>query len=164
MTSTTTIPADFPVRELGPDDPAMDRFTCGTCGRSWDDSIPTSYTPAPSARCPFEYFHESDDEDERQQPPITLKAGQGYGEILGPNGFKLQVSHPMGVHGDKWTALRDEVVMRVNQHDELVAALRELTSAGIEHLEDSACKVAPRVYEALNNARAALARVEGESR
>jgi hypothetical protein len=25
---------------------------------SWDDSIPTSYTPAPSGRCPFEYFHE----------------------------------------------------------------------------------------------------------
>mgnify|MGYP007044121884 CR=1 FL=1 len=28
--------------------------TCGECGRSWDDSIPTSMTPAPSGRCPFE--------------------------------------------------------------------------------------------------------------
>lgn len=28
--------------------------TCGQCGRTWDDTIPTSYTPAPSARCPFE--------------------------------------------------------------------------------------------------------------
>lgn len=31
--------------------------TCGTCGRSWDDAIITSLTPAPAARCPFEYFH-----------------------------------------------------------------------------------------------------------
>ena len=28
--------------------------TCGDCGRSWDDSIVTSMTPAPAARCPFE--------------------------------------------------------------------------------------------------------------
>lgn len=35
------------------------RATCGTCGRTWDDSISTStsVTPAPSARCPFEYYH-----------------------------------------------------------------------------------------------------------
>ena len=34
--------------------PHRDIVTCGACGRSWDDSIPTSMTPAPSARCPFE--------------------------------------------------------------------------------------------------------------
>jgi hypothetical protein len=28
--------------------------TCGDCGRAWDDSIPTSLTPAPAGRCPFE--------------------------------------------------------------------------------------------------------------
>jgi hypothetical protein len=28
--------------------------TCHECGRSWDDSIVTSMTPAPAARCPFE--------------------------------------------------------------------------------------------------------------
>lgn len=28
--------------------------TCGQCGRSWDDSVVTHCTPAPSARCPFE--------------------------------------------------------------------------------------------------------------
>lgn len=28
--------------------------TCGDCGRSWDDSIATSMTPTPAARCPFE--------------------------------------------------------------------------------------------------------------
>lgn len=31
---------------------------CGTCLRGWDDSVVTSVTPAPSARCPFEYEHE----------------------------------------------------------------------------------------------------------
>ena len=54
----TKIPEDFPVKELGPADSATDKATCGVCGRSWDDAIVTSWTPAPSARCPFEYFHE----------------------------------------------------------------------------------------------------------
>lgn len=30
---------------------------CGTCGRCWDDAVSTGITPAPSARCPFEYDH-----------------------------------------------------------------------------------------------------------
>lgn len=51
------VPADFPVKVLAADDPATDRVTCGTCGRSWDDAIVTQWTPAPGARCPFEYFH-----------------------------------------------------------------------------------------------------------
>jgi hypothetical protein len=34
-----------------------DIATDGACGLSWDDSIITGMTPAPSARCPFEYFH-----------------------------------------------------------------------------------------------------------
>lgn len=33
--------------------------TCNTCGRSWDDSIVTGLTPAPSARCPFEALHKA---------------------------------------------------------------------------------------------------------
>ena len=32
--------------------------TCGHCGRSWDDSLSTAWTPAPSGRCPFEYEHQ----------------------------------------------------------------------------------------------------------
>jgi len=53
------IPEDFPVRPLtaAAMHTAKDMATCGTCGLSWDDAIPTSYTPAPSARCPFEAFH-----------------------------------------------------------------------------------------------------------
>ena len=51
------IPKDFPVQPLRPGDKAKDKATCGYCGLSWDDAIGTSYTPAPSARCPFEHFH-----------------------------------------------------------------------------------------------------------
>ena len=55
-----TIPADFPVRPLVTSEDfakAGEVVRCGGCGRAWDNSISTSYTPAPSARCPFEYFH-----------------------------------------------------------------------------------------------------------
>jgi len=45
-------------------DPADSRATvCGTCGRAWDDSVSTAWTPAPAARCPFEYDHDGDDEE-----------------------------------------------------------------------------------------------------
>lgn len=53
----------YPVMVLGPTDPATDRVTCGTCGRSWDDAVSTAYTPAPGARCPFEYWHIGGEED-----------------------------------------------------------------------------------------------------
>lgn len=36
--------------------------TCGTCGRSWEDSHVTGVTPVPSGRCPFEYDHEEADD------------------------------------------------------------------------------------------------------
>lgn len=34
---------------------------CGTCGFRWDDTIVTSLTPAPAARCPNEYNHAEED-------------------------------------------------------------------------------------------------------
>lgn len=37
--------------------PDSDVATCGSCGRSWDDAVVSGLTPAPSARCPFEYEH-----------------------------------------------------------------------------------------------------------
>jgi hypothetical protein len=52
-----SIPGDFPVQPLKPGESSIRQATCGHCGLSWDDGKPTSYTPAPSARCPFEYFH-----------------------------------------------------------------------------------------------------------
>ena len=51
------IPKNYPVKQLKPGQAAQQRATCGTCGRSWDDAIVTSMTPAPAARCPFEAFH-----------------------------------------------------------------------------------------------------------
>lgn len=34
-----------------------DMATCGVCGRTWNDALITGWTPAPSGRCPFEYWH-----------------------------------------------------------------------------------------------------------
>lgn len=58
------VPATHPVKPLRRDsrayraaDEAGTLATCGTCGRAWDDAKPTAYTPTPSGRCPFEYFH-----------------------------------------------------------------------------------------------------------
>lgn len=53
------IPKDFEVRPFWRNKKAKDPCTCGTCGLSWDDAKVTSWTPAPAARCPFEYFHEN---------------------------------------------------------------------------------------------------------
>lgn len=67
------IPKNFPVRPLtaAAMHTAKDMMTCGECGRSWDDAIPTSYTPSPSARCPFEYFHEAP-KPERKPAPVKF--------------------------------------------------------------------------------------------
>ena len=54
-----------------------DLATCGNCGRTWDDSIITSMTPAPAARCPFEYFHDGEEvpSDYPVQPISPYRAG-----------------------------------------------------------------------------------------
>lgn len=62
MERTIKIPTDFEVQPIGPNDPAEDRVTCGTCGLSWDDGKVTSMTPAPAARCPFEAFRVAEEE------------------------------------------------------------------------------------------------------
>jgi hypothetical protein len=46
--------------------------TCGECGRQWDDSVITSLTPAPAARCPYEYIHEA--------IPTGYRGDENYGE------------------------------------------------------------------------------------
>lgn len=60
MSETTEVPTDFPVKVLSPEQvaTAKDPATCGTCQRTWDDAVPTSRTPAPSGRCPFEAWHD----------------------------------------------------------------------------------------------------------
>ncbi len=58
-TISQAVPADFAVQPIDPDDPtAASPATCGNCGLTWDDGISTSWTPVPSGRCPFEYFHD----------------------------------------------------------------------------------------------------------
>lgn len=61
----TRVPADHPVRAIRPNTrrerDAVLLAQCGDCGRMWDDAVSTSLTPAPSARCPFEMYHASDD-------------------------------------------------------------------------------------------------------
>lgn len=42
----------------------IDLATCGHCGRTWNDATVSHMTPAPSARCPFEYDHEYEDGDQ----------------------------------------------------------------------------------------------------
>lgn len=41
----------------------QDIATDGACGLSWDDGQITSMTPAPAGRCPFEAFHEYEDDE-----------------------------------------------------------------------------------------------------
>lgn len=69
--STEPIPEDFPVQPLttpaeiaAAGDPVQD----WTCQLWWDDAIPTSHTPAPAGRCPFEDYH-LDDPDGLYQAP-----------------------------------------------------------------------------------------------
>ena len=57
MKTHTKVPKDFEVQPLKPGENPPGKCTCGTCGLSWDDSISTGWTPVPSGRCPFEYFH-----------------------------------------------------------------------------------------------------------
>jgi hypothetical protein len=46
------------VKYVAPWRDAPATFTrCNTCGRAWDDARPSKWTPAPAARCPFEYWH-----------------------------------------------------------------------------------------------------------
>lgn len=63
----TKIPSNFPVRPLRDGTKCKDRATCGNCGLSWDDGKSTSWTPVPSGRCPFEYFHIHDDNPRRRR-------------------------------------------------------------------------------------------------
>lgn len=59
------IPAYFPVKPLATQaeiDAAGDPVQDGECGLWWDDAISTSLTPAPGGRCPFEEYHDYDDD------------------------------------------------------------------------------------------------------
>jgi len=57
-----SIPKDYPVKPISANDPRA--TVCGNCGLGWDDSKVTGMTPVPAARCPFEYFHIQDEDEE----------------------------------------------------------------------------------------------------
>lgn len=44
-------------KDIDPDD-IKPTTACGTCRLSWNDDLSSTWTPVPSARCPFEYIHE----------------------------------------------------------------------------------------------------------
>lgn len=51
----TYVPPEFEVQPTKAKGPNI--ATDGNCGLSWDDDVSTTYTPVPSGRCPFEWFH-----------------------------------------------------------------------------------------------------------
>lgn len=75
------VPKDFAVQPLKPGEPAKDAVTCGVCGLTWDDGVSTGWTPTPSGRCPFEYFHEdidaskkkADDDEEETEEEVPFE-------------------------------------------------------------------------------------------
>jgi hypothetical protein len=58
--NTKRVPKDFEVKPLRTEKQRREAVAlchCLSCGRWWDDAVSTSWTPTPSGRCPFEYFH-----------------------------------------------------------------------------------------------------------
>lgn len=77
------IPADYEVQPISSDHP--NAATCGHCGLSWDDVTSTGITPTPAGRCPFEAFHEYDDEDERDISPLQEAVALILASQIGPD-------------------------------------------------------------------------------
>lgn len=78
------IPDSFPVRPLGDGDDRPSKSTCGHCGLSWDDGIPTAYTPSPSGRCPFEYFHLYPEEHPAAPVTVSYRVHSWCGSVADP--------------------------------------------------------------------------------
>lgn len=60
-------------------------MTCGTCGRTWN----SEETPTPAARCPYEYEHAEEPEDEG--PLLDAETARTIADFLyrtpGADGF-----------------------------------------------------------------------------
>lgn len=54
---------------LDADDPRA--TVCGDCGRAWDDTVGTAWTPVPAGRCPWEADHDDDDEALERQSLLS---------------------------------------------------------------------------------------------
>jgi hypothetical protein len=111
-----SIPTDFEVRPLSPEDNTKSRRTCGTCGLSWDDAVPTEWTPTPAARCPFEYFHHNEATDDymsvRAHSLVTIPTGDAayVQTIESPGLYGIDADSPAdhfdGIADDEASELR----------------------------------------------------------
>lgn len=86
------IPKDFEVQPLTPEEAkqAKDPATCGTCGLTWDDGKSTTWTPTPSGRCPFEYFHKDEPKERRRK---RLTGVPSFGTSPESRKFALEDAH-----------------------------------------------------------------------
>lgn len=71
---------------------------CMTCGRSWDDSISTPYTPAPAGRCPFEHLHDEEPEPFLVCPPCLASTAWGdeYEPLTGGDSMLVECCDACG--------------------------------------------------------------------
>jgi hypothetical protein len=123
------------VKYVAPSKPAPDTFTrCGHCRRAWDDSKSTALTPAPSGRCPFEYWHRADKPAKRVEPPAYEIEPECYaGEKL-PEGatgsYVLSFGgNWLGTYRSKRAAMRarrDHNATRKSQHELARARIRDI--------------------------------------
>jgi hypothetical protein len=115
------------VRYVAAGKPAPDTFTrCGTCRRAWDDSKGTELTPAPSGRCPFEYWH-------RPAPDYTITPETYAGESVSGGSTGRHVltfrGNWLGTYNSKrqaFRARRDHNATRKSQHELAQARLRDI--------------------------------------
>jgi len=89
--------------------------TCGTCNRSWDDTISTSMTPVPSGRCPFEYEHEVQSEPLQYHYVVWAEIVDGttkwHIDIEGDNLLHDgSVYDPNAKRGEEWRRLFDDEI------------------------------------------------------
>jgi hypothetical protein len=136
MITETGIPTDFEVQPIAPDDPsAIDPATCGTCGLTWDDGISTSWTPAPSGRCPFEYFHTAirleylrSQIDEEQISTGEIAELQGLAAEIDPGDVQLR----------EWAGVPEEHAYLSSEQRELLKLTANAVTNGLltqEHRE-----------------------------
>lgn len=96
------IPDDHPVRPLDDMADAVTPTTCGVCGLSWDDGVSTSMTPAPAARCPFEYFH-GDAASHLDADDMTEILGDAPSSLWIMDALDMRVHGSRSLYGDDFT-------------------------------------------------------------
>jgi len=125
-----------------------DIATCGNCGESWNDALITSWTPAPSGRCPYEYIHPEIAELARLRRLQSQE--EDSGEAL------LQVHRktrkPLAAFASNtWTPVLAALV-KVSAEVESWHSVHGHSEGSTQC--DSLCALIPEMREAIRNARA----------